>query len=275
MSSGWDDFDALWTVKRGQVVVVTGTPESGKSEWVDSMMVQMAKKYGLRMGIYSPEYWPPERYAQKWAMKFIGKPFRAGPTERMTRVEAEMALEWMDDHATIFSPEHPSLDEILSLAEIMVMRDGVDFLLIDPWNEVESDKPDGMSETKWIGECVREIKRMVQSRDAISVIVAHPTKLPKETSGDYPVVQPYDISDSANWYNKADSILSIWRSKIDSQKLVDVHVQKMRWHEQGEKGHAKFTFDKTTGRYHCREVYKLGGELVKPIPYTQQRADLS
>jgi twinkle protein len=275
MSSGWELFDALWTVKRGQVVIITGTPESGKSEWIDAMMVQMGRNLGLRFGIYSPEYWPPEQYIQKWAMKLLGKPFRDGPTERMTRDEAEWALEWIDDHATIFSPEHPSLDEILTLAEIMVMRDGVDFLLIDPWNEVQSDKPEGMSETKWIGECVREIKRFAQNHDVIAAIVAHPTKLQKETNGDYPVVMPYDISDSANWYNKADSILSIWRSRVDPVKPVDVHVQKMRWHSQGEKGYGRFIFDRTTGRYHCREAFKLGGELIRPIPYTQQRADLS
>lgn len=251
LSTGWPIFDMLCTFRPGQTVVVTGTPGSGKSEWVDSLMVQMAKAHNLRCGIYSPEYFPPHRYARKWAQKLLRKPFRDGPNPRMSREEAEYALEWMDKHATIFVPDDPTIDEILELCEIMVKRDAVDILLIDPFNEVVTDIGDNQNKTDWISEVLGEFRRFLHRTDTIGIIIAHPTKLQKidKLTNRYPVVQPYDISDSANWYNKSDIILSIDRDRTKPATPVNVHVQKMRWEELGQLGVCDFTFDLPTRTY--------------------------
>lgn len=269
-STGWTIFDKLFTMRRGQLTIVTGTPGSGKSEFVDAMMVQMGMLHNMRFGIYSPEYFPPHRYARKWAQKYIGKPFRDGPTPRMSRDEARDALRWMNDHATIFVPDDPTLDEIMELSDIMVRRDAVDFILLDPWNEVEVDQAENQSKTDWIGECLREFKKLLQRTDTIGVIIAHPYKMQKvdKTTNKYPVVQPYDISDSSNWYNKADSILSIWRDRENAEKPINVHVQKMRWEELGELGVADFMFDKKTTRYVDLEVRMASGQRhVRSTPH--------
>lgn len=280
-STGWPLFDRLFTMRRGQLTIITGTPGSGKSEWADALMVQMAMLHGMRFGIYSPEYFPPHRYARKWAQKYIGKPFRDGPLERMSRSEALAALEWMNEHATIFEPDEPTLEEIMDLCEIMVKRDAVDFILLDPWNEVSVDQDENQSKTDWIGECLREFKRFLQRTDTIGAIVAHPYKLQKEDrkTNKYPVVQPYDISDSANWYNKSDSILSIWRDRQNANMPIQVHVQKMRWEELGNLGVCDFKFDRLTTRYTDLEVRMASGERIQrtqshTISHQQQQLDV-
>jgi twinkle protein len=57
-STGWPKLDELYTVGLGQWTVVTGTPNSGKSEWVDALMVNLAMREEWRFFIYSPENWP-------------------------------------------------------------------------------------------------------------------------------------------------------------------------------------------------------------------------
>ena len=45
-STGYDNVDELYTVVAGQLTVVTGHPSSGKSEFIDQIMVNMAQEKG-------------------------------------------------------------------------------------------------------------------------------------------------------------------------------------------------------------------------------------
>jgi twinkle protein len=67
----------------------------------------------------------------------------------------------------------------------------------------------------------------------------------KDSSGNYPIPTPYDVSGSAHWRNKADNCLAVWRdlSNPDGQE-VQIHIQKIRFKEN-----ATLYYDKVTGRY--------------------------
>jgi twinkle protein len=58
--TGWRSVDELYTLATGQWTLVTGTPGSGKSEFVDAVMVNLAKQGGWHFVIFSPENWPLE-----------------------------------------------------------------------------------------------------------------------------------------------------------------------------------------------------------------------
>jgi twinkle protein len=57
----------------------------------------------------------------------------------------------------------------------------------------------------------------------------------------------YDIAGSANWFNKIDNGLSIYRDYDTG--IVDVYVQKIRFKFIGKIGRAGFQWDKFTGKY--------------------------
>ena len=80
-------------------------------------------------------------------------------------------------------------------------------------------------------------------------LVAHPTKVKPKDDGTYPIPNPYDISGSAHWRNKADCCLSIWRDAGAVQNQVEVHVQKIRFREVGQVGMVTLTWDPATGRF--------------------------
>ena len=71
----------------------------------------------------------------------------------------------------------------------------------------------------------------------------------KDKDGKYPVPQPYDVSGSAHWRNKADMGLVVWRDPSDPDAPTQVHIQKVRFRECGEVGLVNLYYDRATGRY--------------------------
>lgn len=89
-----------------------------------------------------------------------------------------------------------------------------------------------------------------QAGDAVALfIAAHPTKMEKLATGDYALPTPYDIAGSANWRNKADVCLAVWRPMANPQPFVDIHIQKVRFRDAGSLGRCRLLWCAATGTY--------------------------
>jgi len=252
VSTGWACIDELYRVRPGDVTVVTGAPNSGKSEWLDALAVNLARDHGWRIGVYSPEQGSAAEHIAKLAEKYTGRPFNHGHSTRISTTELDQSVTWIDQHFTWLEPEQPTLGALLAIAEQLVLRRGVRGLIFDPWNEIEHARPAAMTETEYIGSTLSRIRRFARAHAVHVWIVAHPQKLRRdEHSGQYPVVGPYEISGSANWNNKVDCCISIWRERKAgvSTSEVDVHVQKVRHKYVGRLGMATLNWNRLSGRY--------------------------
>jgi twinkle protein len=258
VSTGWIDVDALYTVRPGEMTVVTGIPNSGKSNWLDSLIINIAKAHGWRFGIFSPENQPLEEHAASLAEKYSGLPFDTGPKERISRDDLKLSLQWLDQNIFWVLPgddESWALESILEKAFYLVRKHGINGFILDPWNEIEHKRPQGASETEYISECLGKIRRFARSHNIHFWIVAHPTKLRKQDTGAYEVPTPYDISGSANWRNKADNCVTVYRhmqsreEAIAAPKPVEIHVQKIRFKQVGHIGKAELEYDRITSNY--------------------------
>ncbi|MCH8314245.1 MAG: toprim domain-containing protein, partial [Nitrospinae bacterium] len=249
---GWVSLENLYSVRPGEWTLITGIPSHGKSEFLDAMLVNLAESEDWRFGICSPENQPLERHAAKLLEKRIRKPFRPGPTQRMNSAELLEGLGWLDEHFSFILPDEKDLtvDGVLRLAKALVFRKGIKGLVIDPWNELDHSRPSNLSETEYISQSLTKVRRFARTHEVHVFLVAHPTKLPKGEDGKYPVPNPYSVSGSANWRNKADNCLTVWRDlSAPHSREVQVHVQKIRFKEIGQIGLAKLMYDPTTGRY--------------------------
>lgn len=259
--TGWKALQGMYSVRAGEWTVVTGIPGHGKSEWLDALMINLAKSAGWTFGVFSPENQPLERHAAKLAEKFTGKPFNPGRTPRIDRDALDNALDWLHRHVAFILPEEPTLDRILSLAKVLVFRRGIRGLIIDPWNELEHSRPRDMAETEYISACLSKIRTFARQNGVHVWIVAHPTKLSKGADGKYPVPTPYDIAGSAHWRNKADNCISVWRDFAPANRVVEVHVQKIRFKDIGRAGQmAELFYDGPSGRYY--DESDAPGEVV-------------
>lgn len=251
-ATGWPSVDKLYTVGLSQWTLVTGNPNSGKSEWVDALMVNLAMRSEWKFYIYSPENWPLAIHHAKILEKYIGKPFNPGPTERMDTEELDRGEEWIRGKFHFCRMDRPDIVNIIDEASgVMSLgerwKTGV---VVDPWNMLEHHRPAGMSETEHVSDTLSSVIDRVRSYTIHLWLVAHPAKLYRNKDGTYPIPTPRDVSGSAHFWNKADNCITIHRDQEQGNQDVDVHVQKVRFKHIGRIGLATLRYDKVTGRYH-------------------------
>ncbi len=255
VSTGWASMDDCYRVLPGEWTLVTGIPGHGKSEWLDALVVNLARLYGWTFGMFSPENQPPKYHAEKLAEKFVGKPFAAGRAHRMSLAEARDALAWIDAHITFVQPAMPTVEELLSVSRQLVLRHGIRGFVIDPWNEIDHSRAAQLSETEHISQSLSKVRAFARTHGIHVWIVAHPTKLQKGNDGRYPVPTPYDVAGSAHWRNKADNCLTIWRDPNAETAEVQVHVQKVRKKANGRVGAVLLRYARNCGQYHDHPAF--------------------
>jgi twinkle protein len=251
---GWSSVDQLYTVGLGQWSLITGTPGSGKSEWLDAVMVNLANSgEKWKFVIYSPENWPLALHHSKIVEKYIGKPFNPGPTERLNEAELDKAETWMRGKFYFAKPNKPTiysiLDEANKIADEANMPAYKTGIVIDPWNQLEHHRPPGISETEYVSQTLSEIINWTRMRACHLWLVAHPSKLQRNKEGKLPVPTPHDVSGSAHFWNKADNCVTVWRDQVEGSQDVQIHVQKVRFKHIGRVGLATLKYDRVTGRY--------------------------
>lgn len=104
-----------------------------------------------------------------------------------------------------------------------------------------------MSETKYISRLLDKLTNFAQRNDVLIILMAHPTKQPKNKDGVIEAPTLYDISGSANFYNKTDFGIVVHRNRTEG--TVEVHVQKVKFRHLGEVGTALFKYNLNNGRY--------------------------
>ncbi len=252
--TGWENVDKFYSVLPGQFTVITGIPSHGKSEWLDALMVNLSKDW--QFCVFSPENFPHQLHIAKLLEKYHRKPFGAGIHERIPKSALPEGILYSDEHFGFYKPvgglQIPDIGTILDAASAWFSTRNRPYkrgLVIDPWNELEHQRPDRQSETEYISHCLSQVRQWAREWEVHVWIVAHPMKLQKDKNGDYPVPTPYDISGSAHWRNKADNCIAVWRDVGDTSKPTQIHVQKVRFKNIGEPGIAELKYDKVTGRY--------------------------
>ncbi len=257
--TGWGNVDEFYSVRPGEMTIVTGIPSHGKSSWLTALQVSLSEQFGWRFGVFTPENQPMQRYIATITAIHKGKPFKAGATARMTVEEMKESAKWIDGHFYFIQPDDNSLKvmDMLKKAKEMVKRYGINGLVLDPWNEIDHTRPAGMTETEYISLSLTQIRRFARLYQCHTWIVAHPQKMIKDKEGAYPPPTAYDISGSAHWYNKGDCIVCVYRHVKEEEKPVEIHVQKVRFREVGRVGTADLVHDVTTGRY------KVSGHFEK------------
>lgn len=255
---GWGGFDMpegvrgdpIVSLPTGCAVILTGTPNSGKSNWWDAVMVNRAKGGRDHRGepmapwswaVFSAET-PVPRHVAGLAAKALRKPFREGPTDRMTPEELDTAIEWIHErfHFIHSDDEVPTVDWLIKKIRLLIVRHGIKGFLIDPYTELVKDRSMGARDTDLVEDFLTKVRALCRVHDVLGCIIAHPAKPGRDAPR---VPGLYDISGSAHWNNKADVGLSIWRDRSDPDVPTEVHVLKVRFHEHGRAGtHAKLDY---------------------------------
>ena len=271
---GLRDFDPLLGFRGGELTMVTGISGSGKSEFLDYVMVQLAMKKGWGFAICSMEN-PPDIHFTKIAEKFTNKPFEnvfdpmTGEVhiDRMNEQEYEKAEQFVFNHFNFITHAtkeidgevHRSvlnIDYIISQAKKLVSMYGIKGLVIDPWNTLEHDMKPGETETNYVSRILSKIIAFAEDYDVHVFLVAHPTKGVTMNGVDR-VATLNDISGSGNFFNKTHNGISVFREKDRNKNpnnLVEVHIQKVKFKFVGMLGNCRLGYDLSTGNYSTTDL---------------------
>lgn len=215
-----------YKVRLGDLSVWTGVPGMGKTTVLNDVLNGISVDHNLTIAWASFEQEIQRDHRRSLRTWFCETPaFKADPH---AIAEADV---WIDRNHVFIVPnedEDATLEWLLDRMEVSVARYGAKIIVIDPWNELEHDRAPGESETEYIGRAIRKLKRFAKAFRVHICVVAHPTKSTKDEKGNYKVPTLYDISGSANWYNKADLGVIVHRPDADNTL---VKVQKSRYHE--------------------------------------------
>lgn len=236
----------------GRLIVITGWPGSGKTAWARFVMVHTATDYARKWAVFSPEMQPWEQFAASCAEVYLGMPF--WPTTgypSMGPAEIADAERWLSDRITMLvcdaEDQAPTVDWILERARAAVLRDGATDLLIDPWNEIDHSRPDGVTETEYTGRSLQRFKAFALRHGCNVWVICHPAK-PMLKNGEKPAVPTaYSISGSAHWFNKTDLGITVHSLK---ENAAEVHVWKSRFRRLGRHpSSATLDYEPVTGQY--------------------------
>ncbi|GAB9152504.1 DnaB-like helicase C-terminal domain-containing protein [Bradyrhizobium diazoefficiens] len=229
----------------GQFIVATGVPNVGKSTLINQAAVLLAKIHKWPCAIFSGEKAVKPFLANELMTAFLEKDRKNWSFEDRKRAEAfvERYFRFIDYDDTA-ADVTMDVKFVLDRAATAVFRDGVKLLLIDPWNELEHNRPGNMSLTEYVGKAIKELKRFGKMFGCAVCVVAHPTKIAPDT-----VPGLYDISDSAHWANKADLGIVVHAEDPDSSAR-QVWIQKVRLKRiAGNTGCVNLSFDESTGLF--------------------------
>lgn len=270
VSTGIDAVDEIFTVKPGQLSIVTGLPSHGKSEFIDQVMLNLAMNEHWKFAVASFEN-PPAVHIAKLIEKFTGKPFFDGPTPRATESEREEALDFIDKHFVFLENKDGSMstiDSIIQRTKDAILRMGCRGLVVDPFNYISQPKTD--SEHAFITEMLSRMSQFAKAHDIHIWFVAHPAKMYPREDGTFPVPKGQHISGSAAWNAKADLGITVHRGEA----TVEVHCWKSRFKWVGQQGLALLEYDPISGRY--SSVVNDGFKRSKDVlPNSEEWASIS
>lgn len=246
LPKGWvprGSLKELISFHPGYTTVITGIPGHGKSYFLDDVLLWITIDNKLRGAYFSPETMPTELHIIRLAKKIVGKTIHSLSFNERQKVREFITgkIFW------IYPEEDYSLENILDKVRQGILRYGLNWYVIDPWNKLEHRLEAGVSETNYISRCLDSIDRFNKRNKVHCFLVAHPTKMGKDESGKYKVPTLYDISGSANFFNKTDNGICVYRH-YDSN-TSDVHIQKVKFEHWGKLGSVNYGWSETTGRF--------------------------
>jgi twinkle protein len=213
LSPGWRSLDQHLRLTFPELVTVTGVPNAGKSQWTLSWLCNLARDHGIKSAILQLEDNPARN---KNDILDYARAFKY-----------DDPAAWMDEHfVTKIPPEDGGDDDPLtlewlreSMIEAVRIHD-CKVIMLDPWNEVEHVFKRGVTETQYVNNALRELKRLTRQLQCAIVIVAHPSMSVR----DKPIedITLYDIAGSAAWNNKSDHGIIIAREEDTDQTIVKV-----------------------------------------------------
>jgi len=251
---GLQNFDKIFSTYTGQFITVTGIPSSGKSDFVDQMVVGYNNNYGWKTAFASPENQPIYLHAHKLMRKHWGDmPSRSD----IGGDKWKQVANHVNDNYYFIDMDKYSLESVLRKGAELVKRKGIKCLVIDPYNKVRDTNAVSDDVNRYTMDYLSKIESFCKKYDVLTFIVAHPTKMMRDQNGKIQEPTMYNIKGGGEWYDASYHGLLVHRDY--EAKNTKVKVLKVKFQNLGENGgESYFTWEPRSGSF----VPQITDEIV-------------
>jgi len=250
---GLKNFDEIFSTYTGQFITVTGIPSSGKSDFVDQMVVGYNANYGWKTAFASPENQPTYLHAHKLMRKTWQDMPSAGDIGSGKWNEV---ADHVNDNYFFIDMDKYSLESVLRKGAELVKRKGIKCLVIDPFNKIRDTNAVSDDVNRYTMDYLAKIETFCKKYDVLVFIVAHPTKMYKGQDGKIEEPTMYNIKGGGEWYDASYHGLLVHRDY--EAKTTKVKVLKVKFQNLGENGaESHFTWEPRSGSFVPEQVVEL------------------
>ena len=255
---GIPNFDNIFSTYTGQFITVTGIPSSGKSDFVDQMVVGYNNNYQWKTAFASPENAPTYLHAHKLMRKvWQDMPSRDDiGTDKWNKV-----ADHVNDNFFFIDMERYTLESVLRKGAELVKRKGIKCLVIDPFNKIRDVDCKTEDVNRYTMEYLTKIETFAKKYDVLVFIVAHPTKMYKDKDGKIEEPTMYNIKGGGEWYDASYHGILVHRDY--EAKTVKAKILKVKFQNLGENGaEAYFKWEPRSGCFIPHQMAELEAESM-------------
>ena len=255
---GLDNFDRIFSTYTSQFITVTGIPSSGKSDFVDQMVIGYNLNYKWKTAFASPENAPTYLHAHK----LMRKVWQGMPTPGdINNNKWNQVADHVNDNFFFIDMERYTLESVLRKGAELVKRKGIKCLVIDPFNKIRDVDSHTDDVNRYTMEYLTKIETFAKKFDVLVFIVAHPTKMYKDKDGKIEEPNMYNIKGGGEWYDASYHGILVHRDY--EAKTVKAKVLKVKFQNLGENGaEAYFKWEPKSGCFIPHEDQQVINDIM-------------
>lgn len=247
--------DNLIRFETGKVCVITGIPQSGKTELLNFFNMRLNQLHEWRSVYYSPENHPIGVYLlQKLLCNYKNEYIEF---KDMIDSKYESDIDYLTTN--FYFLNHDIIDDIdivLKEAESLINKDKkIKVVNLDPFNSFEHQFS-GHTETQYVGVFMNKLRKFASKNDVLVNLVAHPTKVKEGEK-----ITGNSIYGSYNFFAKTDYAYVVHRH-FDSE-IVDFETLKIKQKNLGSIGKYPLQYDWKSGNY--SDSFSESNELIDSL----------
>ena len=239
---GVPELDYIFKPKRGEITLLTGIGNYGKTAWQKSQLLSRIIMYGEKIATFSPEDTPAEEYFHDFVEMLLGCECTPFNPNRPSDEIYEAAYDFISKHIFYISAEmlSPTPQYIKEKFLELIVQEKVDFCCIDPFNQMTNDyKGFGGRTDKYLETLLADFSRFAKKNDVYFWVIAHPKLMERDRTGNYKCPDVFDVNDGAMWNNKMDNITVYHRPFAQTDPgnpMAEFHSKKIKKKSVGRKG---------------------------------------
>lgn len=255
---GIDKIDHLFKFKKGEITLLSGIGNYGKSTLYKFFILLRVLLYGEKFASFSPEDNPPEEYYHDFVEMLLGCNCTPDNPYRPSVAQYDYWYDYISKHIFYLYPK----DTLSTPAYIkerfleLIFKEKIDGVCIDPFNTLAHNyNQHGGRIDMYLEFILGDFAKFSQDNNIYFTIIAHPTNeaLKMNETKNFNCPNVGQISGGAMWNNKMDNVLIYHRPRRETNYTdpsCEFHSKKIRRQKVvGKPGILEFSYNFAKRRF--------------------------